>query len=419
MPAFSMRLKNQRFRVVRSFLPLLVLALLTRGPSHAQSPVASPAVTRAPQTVSQTQAAPELNDPLRPEKQPDLAVDRDPIPSPDIAEPTTTANAGHNAPNAPAGKELKKNQEGIYTLQEDVDEVLLNCAVVDEKGRPVLDLRKGDFRIWEDGTPQTTTSFLHQDMPVSMGILIDNSGSMLDKRTEVNSAAMRLLEESNPRDAAFVVNFNEHAYLDQGFTVDRVALHRGLSHFDSRGTTALYDAVAASADELAHHAKQPKQVLLIITDGADNASRLGLQDAIRRVQNLGGPVIYTIGLLYDADPKEYQKAHDDLEALSEETGGIAYFPRSINDVDRIASDVARDIRNQYIVGYHSTKPARLGGYRSVHVEAVAPGYKHLTVRTRRGYYAQPGQRKKMESGTQGSRPEPQAQNQPAMEPQQQ
>jgi VWFA-related protein len=243
-----------------------------------------------------------------------------------------------------------------------------------------------------------------------MGILIDNSGSMIDKRSAVNAAAMKLLTESNSRDAAFVVNFNDRAYLDQGFTVDRVALNRGLSHFDSRGTTALYDAVAASADELAHHAKQRKQVLLIITDGADNASRLTVRDAIRRVQGLAGPVVYTIGLLYDADRNESQKARDDLEALSAETGGLAYFPHSIDEVSEIASEVARDIRNQYGVGYHSTKPASLGGYRQIHVEAVSPNHKHLTVRTRRGYYAQPGQRNKMQTvsdATTKSEPQPQ------------
>lgn len=386
----------------RSILPLLLAAtpLFSQGtvaparPSQpAQSQTSSPA---------QTQPA-ELNNPLQPEKQPDLAVDRDPIPSPDVVvPPTATANAP--GVSGPAG-EIRKGENGVYTLHEDVDEVLLDCTVIDDKGRPVLDLRKGDFRIWEDGVPQTTTSFVHQDQPVSMGILIDNSGSMLDKRSAVNAAAMKLLTESNSKDAAFVVNFNDRAYLDQGFTVDRVALNRGVSHFDSRGTTALYDAVAASADELAHHAKQRKQVLLIITDGADNASRLNLRDAVRRVQGLAGPVVYTIGLLYDSDPKEIQKGRSDLEALSTETGGIAYFPRSLDEVSEIASEVARDIRNQYVVGYHSTKAASLGGYRQVHVEAYGPGHKGLTVRTRRGYYAQSGQRKAMDTIGDASRPQ--------------
>jgi VWFA-related protein len=272
-------------------------------------------------------------------------------------------------------------------MHQDVDEVLLACAVVDEKGRIVSDLSSGDFRVWEDGVQQTTTSFLHQDQPISLGIVVDNSGSMLDKRAAVNAAALHLLRASNPRDSTFIVNFSDRAFLDQGFTSDLAALDRGLSHFDSKGTTAMYDAVAASADELAHHGKLPKQVLLVITDGADNASRLELEQAIRRVQGLGGPVVYAIGLLYDADKDEATRARTALERLSSETGGIAYFPRSLEDVDSIAAEVAHDIRDQYTIGYRSSKPASMEGYRTVRVEANAAKHGKLVVRTRKGYYA--------------------------------
>jgi Ca-activated chloride channel homolog len=326
-------------------------------------------------------------DPRRPEIQPNLSLDRDPVPSPDAEVPESAAVSTDTGSKS---AELQKGQNGVYTLHEDVDEVLLNCTVVDEKGHPVEDLSREDFRVWEDNVPQRTSSFRHQDQPVSMGILVDNSGSMRDKRTAVNAAAMNLLKDSNRQDSAFIVNFNEHAYLDQGFTTDLVALNRGLAHFDTRGTTALYDAVAASADELAKNTKLPKQVLLIVSDGADNASRLSEQQAIQRVQNLGGPVVYSIGLLYDSDAREYQQAHQALQTLSDDTGGLAYFPRSLGEVNEIASEVARDIRNQYTVGYRSTRAAALGGYRVVHVEAIAPRHGKLTVRTRRGYYAQPG-----------------------------
>jgi VWFA-related protein len=272
-------------------------------------------------------------------------------------------------------------------MHQDVDEVLLACAVVDEKGRIVSDLSSGDFRVWEDGVQQTTTSFLHQDQPISLGIVVDNSGSMLDKRAAVNAAALHLLRASNPRDSTFIVNFSDRAFLDQGFTSDLAALDRGLSHFDSKGTTAMYDAVAASADELAHHGKLPKQVLLVITDGADTASRLEREQAIRRVQGLGGPVVYAIGLLYDADKDEATRARTALERLSSETGGIAYFPRSLEDVDSIAAEVAHDIRDQYTIGYRSSKPASMEGYRTVRVEANAAKHGKLVVRTRKGYYA--------------------------------
>jgi Ca-activated chloride channel family protein len=319
-----------------------------------------------------------------------MDVDRDPVPSPDPED-----NASVN-PAAPAGKEqpngtLQKQHDGSYTMHAEVDEVLLSCTVIDEKGKSVTDLDRKAFHVFEDGVPEATTSFQHQDLPVSIGILVDNSGSMRDKRQAVKTAALNLLRASNALDTEFVVNFSERAFLDQGFTSDMQAVDRGLSHFDSSGTTALYDAVAASADELSHHAKQPKQVLLIITDGADNASRLNLEQAIRRVQSLGGPVVYTIGLLYGTEKQEALRARQALESLSEETGGIAYFPTSLENVDEIASEVARDIRNQYTIGYRSSKPSNLGGYRTVHVEAGAAGYKKLVVRTRRGYYSKPQQ----------------------------
>lgn len=362
-------------------LSLVAVVLLSTG-LLSEGQVATPPQSAAAHSV--TTSPSQSTDPRRPEIQPNLSVDRDPVPSPDV-EGLETASA---VPNVPSGHtELQKGQNGVYTLHENVDEVLLNCTVIDEKGRPVEGLTRDNFRVWEDNVPQRTSSFRHQDLPVSMGILVDNSGSMRDKRAAVNSAAMDLLRNSNRQDAAFIVNFNDHAYLDQGFTSDLAALNKGLAHFDTQGTTALYDAVAASADELAKHAKLPKQVLLIVSDGADNASRISEQQAIKRVQDLGGPVVYTIGLLYDSNEREYQQARQALQTLSDDTGGIAYFPRSLGEVGQIASEVAQDIRNQYTIGYHSTKSAALGGYRVVHVEAISPKHGKLTVRTRRGYYA--------------------------------
>ena len=372
------------FRALRlAVISLFATSLLL----SAQQPTAAPDMHQQASTRPQGQvpALPQAFDPTRPEAQPDLSLDHDPILSPDPED-----NMAIN-PNAPVPAEragaLKKGQNGIYTLHEDVDEVLLNCTVVDENGKPVMDLKQSDFRVWEDGVPQTTNSFQHQDLPVSIGLIIDNSGSMRDKRMAVKAAAMTLLHGSNPKDAAFVVNFSDRAFLDQGFTSDISLLNRGLSHFDSQGTTAMYDAVAASADMLAKSAKQPKQALLIVTDGADNASRLSLEQAIRRVQNLGGPVVYTIGLLFESEPTEAQRARSSMDMLSEETGGIAYFPRSLDEVDKIAQDVASDIRNQYVVGYHSSKSSSIEGYRTVHVEVRAPRHGRLIVRTRKGYFA--------------------------------
>ena len=373
-------------------------ALVCAAAGIAIAQTGPPAISQQPGIAARQIPTPVQNDPRRPEAQPSLAVDRDPVPSPD---PETVAEApAPNSPNAPAkAGEIQKGQNGVYTLHENVDEVLLNCTVIDEKGHPVEGLTQADFRVWEDNAPQRVSSFRHQDQPVSLGLLIDNSGSMRDKRTAINSAALNLMRESNRQDTAFVVNFNDRAFLDQGFTTDLVALNRGLSHFDSKGTTALYDAVAASADELSKHAKFSKQVLLIVSDGADNASHLTEQKTIQRVQDLGGPVVYSIGLLYDADQREYQRAHEALQSLSDDTGGIAYFPSSLEEVNSIASDVARDIRNQYTIGYHSTKSASLGGFRVVHVEAYGRKGAKLSVRTRRGYYAKPNTPNQTAQGT--------------------
>jgi VWFA-related protein len=368
-------------------LRILCLSVAALLPFHGLLSFSQAATTAGAQT--QTAAPGALPDPTLPEVQPRLDIDHDPIPSPDVDVVPHPETASQPAAGADNG--LQKRQDGTYVLHADVDEVLLNCTVIDEKGQSVNDLHQRDFRVWEDGVEQTVESLQRQDQPVSMGILVDDSGSMLDKRATVNSAAMHLLRASNPGDSVFIVNFADRAYLDQGFTSDLVALNRGLNHNDPRGTTAMYDAVAASAQHLAQHATRRKQVLLIITDGADNASELNLEQTVRRVQNLAGPVVYTIGLLFDSNQAEAQRTRDALERLSQETGGVAYFPASLADVNAVAAQVAYDIRNQYIVAYHSSKPANLGGYRSVLVEARTPSHSKLSVRTRRGYFAQPAQ----------------------------
>ena len=388
LPMFS------RIFLLRSLLSAPLAAVIASGSAGALSFAQTQTTGGQAQPASRSDANPvpasaggqvQQYDPTRPEAQPNLSLDHDPILSPD-PDDNLAINPAAPVANERAGA-LKKGQNGVYTLHQDVDEVLLNCTVIDENGKPVLDLKQDDFRVWEDGAPQATNSFQHQDLPVSLGIVVDNSGSMRDKRSVVNSAALDLLRSSNPKDSAFIVNFSDRAFLDQGFTSDISLLNRGLAHFDSHGTTAVYDAVAASADELSKYAKEPKQALLIISDGADNASRLSLEQAIRRVQNLGGPVVYTIGLLFDAEPIEAQRARSALDMLSAETGGVAYFPHSLGDVDTIARDVARDIRNQYVVGYHSSKPSSIEGYRTIHVEVRAPRHGRLIVRTRKGYFA--------------------------------
>ena len=354
------------------------------------APVATPksAAARAlageavPPAASQSQTSVQ-----KPETQPPLNVDRDPIQSPD-PEDNEPVSPSHPGPQVRGPQTLEKGQHGGFTLKRNVDEVVLNITVLDNDGRLVNDLNKDDFKIFEDGVPQTIASFQHQDIPVSMGIIIDNSGSMRDKRAAVNTAALDLVKASNREDEAFVVNFSDEAFIDQDFTSDLGKLREGLAHIDSKGGTALYDAVVASADQLAKGAKRPKQALLIITDGEDNASTFNLEQTIRRVQDLQGPVVYSIGLLFgdEGGGRESRRAKRALKLLSDETGGMSFFPKSLADVDAIAAEVARDIRNQYTIGYHSTKAASLGGYRAVKVDAHAPGHGKLIVRTRSGYY---------------------------------
>jgi len=329
------------------------------APSHA----AAQATPAAPVNIPST-----TNPPTTP------AIDTDPVRSPDVVTP------------APASGPLKKEGEG-YLLHTDVEEVVLNATVI-EGTSLVENLTKDDFTIYEDGVKQTLISFQHTDLPVSMGLVVDNSGSMYKKRPSVNKSALDLVEASNPQDEAFVVNFSDEAFIDSDFTSNINKLRDGLSHIDSRGGTALYDAVVASADKLVADAKRPKQVLILITDGEDNASTLNLEQTIARVQQLSGPVIYSIGLLFgdEMSRAEVRHARRALEMLSQETGGMAFFPKSIDQIDQIAAEVARDIRSQYTLGYHSTKPTTVPGFRRVEVTAESKGSGKLTVRTRTGYF---------------------------------
>jgi Ca-activated chloride channel family protein len=306
---------------------------------------------------------------------PSLTEDHDPVRSPDVEPPASAA-----------GGPLHKEGEG-YILRTNVDEVVLNATVL-EGSKLIQDLKKEDFQVLEDGTKQSIISFQHTDLPVSIGLVVDNSGSMSKKRPAVNKSALDLIEASNPQDEAFVVNFSDEAFIDQEFTSEVSKLRDGLSHIESRGGTALYDAIVASADKLVADGKRPKQVLIIITDGEDNASTLSLEQTIRRVQQLSGPVIYTIGLLFgdEMTHSEVRHARRALEMLSGETGGIAFFPKSIEQVDEIAAEVARDIRSQYTIGYHSSKSPTDLGFRRVQVMAQAQGMGKLEVRTRTGYF---------------------------------
>ena len=307
--------------------------------------------------------------------------------TPSSSSPSSAAPAASPQQTQPKKGDQDKNlnDQGVFVFRKDVDEVLLHASVIDDKQHIVTTLDRNAFTVFEDGKPQNIISFHHEDIPVSMGILIDNSGSMREKRAKVNQAALNLVRASNPKDEVFIVNFNDEYYLDQDFTNDLLKLKEALEKIDARGATALYDAVVASAEHLKRNARLEKKVLLIVTDGEDNASNETLEQAVKQLQEENGPSVYAIGILGDEEhPKRAKRA---LEIMTQRTGGIAFFPKSLDEVDAISRTVASDIRSQYAIGFKPTNPRGNGGFRQIHVEARSKGRGKLMVRTKSGYYA--------------------------------
>ena len=280
------------------------------------------------------------------------------------------------------------------SIKIDVNLVVLHTTVLDDRGKFVDGLKEDNFRVFEDKAEQKLSVFKREDVPVSMGLVIDNSGSMRDKRPRVNEAAVTLVQGSNPSDEAFVVNFNDDYYLDldKDFTNSIPELKEALERIDARGSTALYDAIIGSMDHLKKGHKD-KKVLLVVTDGEDNVSRNTLEKTLREIQK-ANVVIYAIGLFSDDDKKNRKKAMRALKDISAASGGISYFPENISDVHSICEQVARDIRNQYTLGYYPSNTKKDGTFRTVQVDVIPPrGRGKLTARTRNGYFAPgtPGQ----------------------------
>jgi Ca-activated chloride channel family protein len=303
------------------------------------------------------------------------------------------AQAPH--PTAPGTTQVEKKGKE-YTINVDVNLVVLHATVLDRKGRMVNDLHQDDFRVFEDGVPQKLSVFSHADIPVTMGIVIDDSGSMKDKRQSVNAAALTFAKTSNPQDQVFVVNFNDVYYLDTpgDFASNIEDLRSALDKIDSRGGTALYDAVYASLDHL-KLGNRDKKVLLVISDGEDNASRYTFDELLARAQK-SNAVIYTIGLLGSEEAGGLFKIHGGeahraakvLEKLAEATGGEPYFPKALDEVESTCRQIARDIRNQYTLAYYPSNAKKDGSFRNVRVDAFLPRSRtKLLVRTRPGYYA--------------------------------
>ena len=398
-----MHLRNSRVLILLLSFVFISIGTGAQSQSSSSTPTNTPAppsvpagssTTPAPQTgqpstgtqpvdppSGSTQQAPQQ----APQSMPGQTPSDRQAPPPQTSNPPGQIQTPPGQVQTPPGQEPPPNtDEGGFVFKAEVQEVMLHATVVDDKQRLITNLDKGAFTVYEDGKPQAITSFRHEDVPVAMGIVIDNSGSMREKRDKVNKAALNLVKASNPQDQVFVVNFSDEYYLDQDFTGNINKLKEALEKVETRGGTALYDAVVASADHMKRNAKLQKKVLFVVTDGEDNASRETLEQAVRRVSEENGPTVYAIGLLGEEKQRRAKRA---LQVIAEKTGGMAFLPRTVDEVDEISSAVAHDIRNQYTIGYKPTTPRNVPGYRTIHVDAKAKGYNKLTVRTRSGYYA--------------------------------
>ena len=277
-------------------------------------------------------------------------------------------------------------QGGQDTIRVNVDLVVLHATVQNRKRIPVSGLGNEDFQVYEDGVLQQINSFSHEDIPVTVGLVVDNSGSMRPKRPEVIAAALVFARSSNPEDQIFVVNFNENVSFglpDSTPFTDKVAqLEVALSRIATNGRTALYDAVTAALEHL-KKGNRDKKVLIVISDGADNASKHNLAQTMA-LAGQSGAIIYTMGLFEEGDPDRNPHV---LKQLAETTGGEAFLPESLKDVVPACKRIARDIRNQYTIAYAPTNRKQDGSYRVIQVKARAPGRGRLFVRARAGYYA--------------------------------
>lgn len=286
----------------------------------------------------------------------------------------------------------KKNDD--FTLSVDVELVQLPVTVLNKEGQMVNNLTKEHFQIFEDNVQQNISLFKHEDIPLSLGLVIDNSGSMRNKRERVNAAALSFARESNPSDETFIVNFDDSAYLEQDFTSSIGDLIDALDNIDTRGETAFNDALYLSLDHV-KEGKRDKKALLVISDGEDNTSKYGFNKVLEHVREMKDVTIYAIGLLEENDQRgglfkkaPSKKAKDALIELTEMTGGQAYFPKSLDEVEEICQRIAHDLRNQYTIGYTPLNNKLDGSWRELRVKVNPPkSVSKVVVHTKQGYYA--------------------------------
>jgi Ca-activated chloride channel family protein len=294
---------------------------------------------------------------------------------------------GAHAGEPPSSSRVDADAEpaGEFEFHVTSDEVLLYATVVGSV--PAVELSREHFRIFDNGEPQVIRSFRHERGPLSLGILIDSSDSMLKQRGAVRAAARELISSCDELDEGFLARFAYDYALAREFTSDRRALAAALDEIKPRGGTALYDAVAESAAYLTRRGRHQQRVLVVFTDGVDVHSRLSLEDTLRRLKTDGAPVVYVIAMLGEDD--DGRRARLELPRLAAETGGRAVFPRSDAELRERAQALARELRPQYVMTYRPEGRGPRAGYHAITVEAAAGGTGRLEVRTRAGYVAGP------------------------------
>jgi Ca-activated chloride channel family protein len=291
------------------------------------------------------------------------------------SQDTTTADKPQTAPKSP-------------TLKVDVDLVLVNATVTDPQNRYVTGLEKEHFQIWEDKLEQKIEYFSAEDVPISLGVIFDVSGSMKDKISTARDAAVTFLKTGNPEDEYFLVEFANRPEVAEDFTTDVSRLQNRLLFAPAKGMTAMYDSVYLGLEKL-REGDNPKKALLLITDGEDNRSRYTFSNVKDFVKEQDVQ-IYSIGIVDDFN-SQLGSGHTGramIEELSDLTGGRAFFPDSVYDLEDICTKIAVELKNQYVIGYNSTNAAKDGKWRKLRLKINPPkGLPHLNVRSKSGYYA--------------------------------
>ncbi len=271
-----------------------------------------------------------------------------------------------------------------FRISTDVELVLLDVSVKQAKGGYVSGLTKGNFQIYENGVAQNITEFASADIPVAVGLVFDDSGSMRSKRPDVITAGLVFIGASNPRDQIFVVNFNDKVRRGLPetvpFTDDIKLLRSALSRDLAEGQTALYDAIALSLDHL-ESGRRDKKTLVVVSDGGDNVSAHSLKELMQLVQE-SRATIYTIGIFAADDPDRNPQV---LERLARVSGGESFLPNGLDEVAPICRQIAKDIRNRYTIGYIPLHNSDKAALRKIRVVATAPNRGKLVVRTRTSY----------------------------------